>query len=44
MKCPKCGEEIDHEYGDVCIYTIGEKQIKIWHLNCDGKWVYNRKG
>lgn len=41
MKCPICGEEI--EDGDVDIWTITEKQIKVWHIQCEGKWIYIRR-
>ena len=46
MKCPKCGEEIDVYEGDVEIWSIGEKQVKVHHISitCDAKWIYKRKG
>jgi hypothetical protein len=43
MKCPKCGKEIDVDC-EIAIWSMGGKQIKVWHLDCDGKWTYKRKG
>lgn len=45
MTCPKCGKEVSFYDGDIEIYSIGEKQVTIWHVSieCGGKWNYKRK-
>lgn len=44
MTCPKCGEEVSFDDGDIEIHSIGEKQVMIHHVSikCDGKWIYKR--
>ena len=44
MKCPVCGEEVSLYDGDIDVWSIGEKEITVYHAvsNCQGKWKYKR--
>jgi len=44
MKCPVCGEEVSHYDGDIEIWSMGEKEITVMHVDfkCEGKWKYKR--